>query len=218
MIRMLKRKSNKHKTKNIITQSIPESLVSEQFRKLRTNFYFMVKDFQNPTLLFTSSKQKEGKSSTLANLAYSLVNDREKVVIIDANLRNPSQHLFFKLPNTVGLSSILSSKRTLEETVSYTGISNLYVLTSGPSLLNPAELLGLDSMNYLIEEAKSKFDYVLIDSPSILEATDSNILASLCDGVILVIHSKANQHEVLESKRILTFGHARFLGAIMNEM
>jgi capsular exopolysaccharide synthesis family protein len=207
------------KRRNLITYSNPESIISEQFRTIRTNIHFLNEDEKINLLVVSSPGRWEGKSTIIANTAISVAQQREKILLIDGNLRNPSIHHLFKLSNTVGLTDVLTGKTPFCEAVTRCNINNLDILTSGPIPLDPAELLESNRMKELLAHIKPLYDLILIDSPSVLEVTDTKVLANLCDGVILVVQkSKTKLEAAQESKKILEFVKAPLVGVIVNQV
>ncbi|ASN06004.1 CpsD/CapB family tyrosine-protein kinase [Virgibacillus necropolis] len=216
---MFKRKrKNAGKRSQLITYSNPDSIVSDQFRAIRTNINFLTEKRKNRIFIITSPGDGEGKSTTTANLAVSMAQQKESILLIDANLRDPIIHDVFKVPNDLGLTSILSGKAKLENIIKRTGIGNLEILTSGANLFNPAELLGNEQMTELLKTVADMYDIVLIDSPPVLESTETRVLANQCDGVVLVLNrGKTELEKTVESRRVLELAHARLVGAIINE-
>lgn len=209
----------KIKRRNLITYSNPESIISEQFRTIRTNIHFLNDDEKNNLLVVSSPGQSEGKSTIIANTAISIAQQKEKVLLIDGNLRNPSIHQLFKVTNEVGLTDVLSEKTPLCEAITKCNINNLDLLTSGPIPLDPAELLESEKMKELLSHIKPLYDLILVDSPSVLEVTDTKVLANLCDGVILVIQkAKTKLEAAQESKKVLEFAKAPLVGVIVNQV
>lgn len=209
----------KIKKRNLITYSNPESIISEQFRTIRTNIHFLNDDEKNNLLVVSSPGQSEGKSTIIANTAISIAQQKEKVLLIDGNLRNPVIHQLFKVTNEVGLTDVLSEKTPLCEAITKCNINNLDLLTSGPIPLDPAELLESDKMKELLSHIKPLYDLILVDSPSVLEVTDTKVLANLCDGVILVVQkSKTKLVAAQESKKVLEFAKAPLVGVIVNQV
>ena len=206
------------KKRNLVTYSYPDSLISDQFRTIRTNIQFLSKERKNRIFLLTSTGLREGKSTVTANLAISMAQQKERVLLIDANLREPIIHTIFKIPNGVGLTNLLMEQATLEEMVFKTEIGNLAILTSGSTSTNPAELLGNDRMSELMDEVANSYDIVLIDSPSVLHFTETRVLANQCDGVVLILNrGKTKPEKAIEAKRILELANAKLVGAIVNE-
>lgn len=213
-----RRSSIPFKKRNLVAHTNPESIISEQFRTIRTNIHFIKGERKENVLLITSPGKGEGKTTTAGNIAVSMTQQKEKILLIDGNLRNPSVHDLFKLTNTSGLTEILTGKIEFDEAVVSTGIGNLDVLTSGTKAFNPAELLASPAMKEFLQTVSGSYDTVLIDSPSVLEMTDTKILANLCDGVVLVVKkNKTNSESAYESKKVLEFAKANIIGVILNE-
>ncbi|WP_078545736.1 CpsD/CapB family tyrosine-protein kinase [Litchfieldia alkalitelluris] len=222
----LLKKFNKklNRTKNLINENPlvtflqPTSKISEEFRTIRTNIKFSEFDPDKKTILVTSPNGGEGKSVTVANLGVSMAQQGQRVLIVDANLRQPSLHCIFKMDNSLGLSSILTGKSVLEGTVSQTDISKLDILTSGPIPSNPAELLGSHSMRKLMNKVIENYDVILFDSPPVLQFADTTVIANQCEGVILVLeYGQTENDEAVEAKRILEFANAKVVGAVINK-
>ena len=208
------------KKRNLVAFSSPDSLISEQYRTIRTNIKFSSVSKKRNIIMITSPSSGEGKSTTAANLAVSMAQNQEKVLLIDANLRNPAIHSIFKIPNKVGLTNILSDSNFsfLDKTVYRTGMGDLDVLTSGPIPFNPGEIIGLQVMQDFLVKCEEHYDIVLIDSPSILEVTDTKILANYCNGIILVFNNgKTELKKALATKRILQFVEEKIVGVVLNE-
>lgn len=209
----------KIKKRNLIAYSNPESIISEQFRTIRTNIHFLNENEKNNLLVISSPGQSEGKSTIISNTAISIAQQKEKVLLIDGNLRNPSIHQLFKVGNEIGLTDILSEKKPFCEAITKCNIHNLDLLTSGPIPMDPAELLESEKMKELLSHIKPLYDLILVDSPSVLEVTDTKVLANLCDGVILVVQkAKTKLEAALESKKVLEFAKAPLVGVIVNQV
>lgn len=205
------------KKRTIITYSHPDSSIAEEFRMIHTNIKFSMTEQKSRTLLITSPSEGEGKSTTAVNLAVSIALQKEKVLLIDGNLRNPALHSFFNIANTEGLTDVLTGKAAFEDAVYHTEIGRLDVLASGHIPQNPAELLGSQMMQELLKNALESYDIVLIDSCAILEVTDTKLLANQCDGVVLVLNNgKTKFEKAAEAKKVLKFANARIIGAVMN--
>ena len=203
--------------KAIISYNDPKSVISEQYRAIRTNIEYSNVDQNTKTILVTSSDKNEGKTTTVSNLAVSFVNLNKKVLIIDCDLRNPSIHKMFKLNNIYGLTDILAKDRAVDKCIQETELENLYVLTAGAIPPNPAEILSSEKMKNLIEDLKNIYDYIFIDTPPIGLVTDAGVLSSFIDGVVLVVKSESVEKKYLEeTKKKLDAVDARILGAILN--
>lgn len=205
--------------RKLITEIYPKSPISEQYRTIRTNIQFSTVDHELRSILVTSSVPGDGKSTTVANLAVVFAQQGKKVLLIDGDLRKPTVHYTFQIPNTIGLTNVLTKQVPLSEAIRETTINNLYVLTSGPIPPNPAEMLGSSSMKELMSEVHALFDLVLFDSPPILSVTDAQVLANLCDGSILVVKSQQTDKEAaMKAKDLLNAANAQLLGVVLNDI
>ena len=203
--------------KSIISYSDPKSVISEQYRAIRTNIEYSNVDQNTKTILVTSSDKNEGKTTTVSNLAVSFANLNKKVLLIDCDLRNASIHKMFKINNIYGLTDILAKDRAVDKCIQETELKNLYVLTAGAIPPNPAEILSSEKMKNLIEDLKNIYDYIFIDTPPIGLVTDAGVLSSFIDGVVLVVKSESVEKKYLEeTKKKLDAVDARILGAILN--
>lgn len=204
----------------MIVASDPRSPIAEAFRTLRTNIQF--KSLDNPvrTMMVTSSAAEEGKSTVVANLAVSLAQTGAAVIAVDCDLRNPSLHRVFDLPNERGLTSLmLAPDSGLRQFLQHSEAGGLDVLTSGPLPPNPAELLGSKRMESLIRELRDMADYVLFDTPPVLAVTDAAVLATQVDGTILVLSAgRARRDAAKKAKRTLEELSLRFLGVVVNNV
>lgn len=203
--------------KSIISYNDPKSVISEQYRAIRTNIEYSNVDQNTKTILVTSSDKNEGKTTTVSNLAVSFANLNKKVLLIDCDLRNASIHKMFKINNIYGLTDILAKDRAVDKCIQETELENLYVLTAGATPPNPAEILSSEKMKNLIEDLKNIYDYIFIDTPPIGLVTDAGVLSSFIDGVVLVVKSESVEKKYLEeTKKKLDAVDARILGAILN--
>ena len=203
--------------KSIISYNNPKSVISEQYRTIRTNIEYSNVDQDKKTILVTSSDKNEGKTTTVSNLAVSFANLNKKILLIDCDLRNPSIHKMFRLNNIYGLTDILAKDRAVDKCIQETELENLYVLTAGATPPNPAEILSSEKMKNLIEDLKNIYDYIFIDTPPIGLVTDAGVLSSFIDGVVLVVKSESVEKKYLEeTKKKLDAVDARILGAILN--
>jgi capsular exopolysaccharide synthesis family protein len=198
------------------------SALAEAYRQLRTSVLLSTAGRAPKTLLVTSSLPGEGKTTTAVNTAISLAQTGASVIIIDADMRRPRLRAIFDLPDREGLSSILSSDMSNEgmlQTIIKDDESGLFVLTSGPIPPNPAELLGSDQMRKLIGVLSSEFTHVVIDSPPISGFTDGVLIASIVDGVLLVVHGgKSSRAVVRRSRQLLLDVGAKIVGVVLNNV
>jgi capsular exopolysaccharide synthesis family protein len=193
---------------------------SEAYRKLRTLLLKSAVGTRPKTVLVTSSIPSEGKTTTALNVAMVLASTGLKVLVIDADLRHPSHHSIFTLNNEEGLSTILSEGFTKEDVFSairYDPDSAVSVLTAGPQRNNPSELVGSEEMARLLATVSNSFDHVIIDAPPIAYFAESALLASLVDGVVLVVGSGKTSRKVINrSQKELEEVGANILGVVLN--
>lgn len=204
---------------SLITLEQSKSPISEAYRMLRTNVEFTSVDSETKKILITSPGPREGKSLTTANLAVSIAQTGKSVLIVDADMRNPTQHKIFDLNNLEGLSLALVQEQDSLKYVRITEVPGLVVLTAGPIPPNPAELLGSQRMKHLIADFSKKFDVVIFDTPPVIAVADAAILAQEVDGVILVLAAgEVNREYARRAKEQLDKVGARILGSILNKV
>ncbi|UOY92690.1 CpsD/CapB family tyrosine-protein kinase [Ectobacillus sp. JY-23] len=201
--------------KQLVSYTSPNSKISEQYRLIRTNLQFSAE--QEKTIIITSPSYGEGKTTVAANIAVSMAQQGENVLLVDADLRKPELHAIFEVDNNTGLTSILAGKVAYEVTLQETEIAGLHILPAGPYIHNPAEHLGMSAMKQLIDIIRKQYDFIIFDTPPVLEVTDTNVLANQCDGVVLVLKSNNTDAEAAkEAQRILGFANSKLLGAVLN--
>lgn len=201
----------------LVTHFSPRSPVSEAYRSLRTNIQFLGPDHTKKVWLVTSAATREGKSTILANLAIAMAQTGVRVLLIDSDLRHPVLHEFFGLDEARGLADILRGSISLDQAVKRTDIENLSLITAGELSSGSSELTVSNGLRLLIEEAKSKYDFVFMDSPPLLAVTDAAILASGADGTLLVVGSGfVSPREVSYAVSQLSRGNSSCLGIILN--
>ncbi len=190
---------------------------AEAFRHLRTKVFALDTETPFRTLLVTSAEPREGKSTIVANLASAIAQSGRRVVVVDGDMRLPTLHKVFDLPNEIGLSTVLQEEVPLDEALQSSDIPGVWVLTSGPPTPNAAELLALPPMRASVEQLAQQFDIVLLDAPSILTVTDAALLALVADGVILVVaRAQAREEAVQAACQQLSDIKARSIGVVVN--
>lgn len=204
----------------LIVLKQPRSPTAEAFRMLRTNLASGSRRQLPRTLLITSPGPEEGKSLTAANLAVAIAQFGKHVILVDADLRRPTQHTIFEMDNEMGLSTALTDTRFgLDEVLQSTPLENLRLLTSGPLPLNPAELLNSRRMAELIALLQQSADIVIFDSPPTLVAADVLTLAPHMDQTLLVVNSgHTRQAPAQRCIEVLGAVRARILGAVINRL
>lgn len=190
---------------------------SEAYKLLRTNITFSVPDKESGKVIgITSPCPQEGKSTTSLNLAYSLAEAGNKVILIDSDMRRPSISKMLKMPKSPGLSNRLTNA---EEKAISIGIlhENLSIMFSGDIPPNPSELISSDNMKALIEEFRNHYDYVIVDLPPVTAVSDPLIMSKHIDGLAIVIrHGHTRRRDVMETMRQLKLVNAKILGFILN--
>lgn len=195
----------------------PRSLIAEAFRGIRTSLQFSAPAERQRTIVITSPRPEDGKTTVACNLAMVVAQGGRRVLLVDGNLRRPTLQSIFPTIKAKGLSNLLIGDGTLESHVVKTEWPMLDVLGCGPLPPNPAELLGGAPCRAFLQEAASRYDQVIIDAPPVLLASDVSVLATLVDGVILVV--RANQNSRGVARRALTALsdiNARVFGAVLN--
>ena len=173
-----------------ITELDQKSPIAEAFRTVRTNISFSDVDNEIQTILFTSTKQNEGKSTVISNVAYSFSKlENCKVLLMDLDLRNPTVHKMFGVSNTYGLMDNLKSNRPLEKCI-HKIEENIHVLPTGAIPPNPTEILSSKKMAKFLKDIKSHYDYIFIDAPPVGVVSDATIISSNVDGVMYVVGAK----------------------------
>lgn len=206
----------------LIINAEARSPLSEAFRQLRTSVLLSTAGRPPKTLLVTSSLPGEGKTTTSVNIALSLAQTGASVCLVDADMRRPRLHTIFEADNKLGLSTTLAGSMTEKEVSSVLDkhkLSDVYLLSSGPIPPNPAELLGSEQMRSLLKTLEAKFNHVVIDSPPVATFTDSVLLASMVDSVILVVHGgKTSRGIVRRSRQLLSDVGAKICGVVLNNV
>lgn len=200
---------------DLITLTNPRSPASEAFRTLRTNLIFSSINEPLHTLVVTSPAPQEGKSTTLANLAVTFAQSGKKTLLVDCDLRRPTQHTIWGVEQQPGLTDMVLEGLKKPPLLDV-GIENLSLLTSGPLPPNPADLLGSPRMDAIVKQLKDEADIVLFDAPPIIAVTDATLLASKLDGVLLVFRAGSTRRDHAEqAKELLERVNIRLVGTVL---
>jgi succinoglycan biosynthesis transport protein ExoP len=206
----------------LLISADPRSPLAEAYRHLRTSILLSTAGRAPRSLLITSSLPSEGKTTTATNTAISLAQTGAQVLIIDADMRRPRLHSIFGVGNENGLSSLLASElsdRDVTNAIIQDERTKLHILTSGPIPPNPAELIGSEQMSSLLKLLQKRFTHVVIDSPPIASFTDGVLVASLVDGVIMVVHAGRSSRQVVKrSRQLLQEIGAKIFGVVLNNV
>lgn len=218
--------------REIIVNDFPRSPISEAFRLFRTNLFYLFESKESRTICITSSSSGEGKSWVAANLAISCAQYGKKVLVIDADLRKGRQHRIFRKSNRTGLSDLLKdlrgkieeddAKRIVDQLtlkIQDTEVSNVYLLTAGPTPFNPSELLGTANVEFLLKLLKKEFDLIIIDTPPASVITDALLFAKKVDYMFIVAASrKTKKDALLSTKRAIESVGGKIPGIILNQV
>jgi len=197
----------------------PKSTSSEHIRSVRTSLLFMSADKPLKTIALTSSFPLEGKSTLVSNIAIAMAQNDSKTIIIDADLRRGRLHSTFNVKREKGITNLITNQYLLDEVIQKTEVNNLDIIVRGPVPPNPAELLGSSKMKSIIEELKTRYDRIIIDTPPIIPVTDPLVISKLVDGVIVVVKiGKVSRESVRKSKEKLQSVNANILGVILNDL
>ncbi len=221
---------------HLITQLKPKSSVAESYRTLRTNIQFTNPQKTGQIVLFTSSSLKEGKSTTVANLAITKAQEGSKVLLVNCDLRKPSIYKIFGVEKEEGLTDIILEKihwkdavknitnlmmgrMRMDDIMRTPGLENLHIITSGGVPPNPAELLGSKGMAGFMDEVRKEYDMIIMDCPPLLPVTDAAILAPKVDGVVLVYQAgRIPRNALKRAKTHLENVRANILGIVLNDI
>ncbi len=213
--------SNGHdKRIELVAQHLPKSQMSEAFRALRTSILLSQADHPPQVILVTSALPREGKTTAAANLAVTLAQLGDKTVLVDADLRKPGVGRLLNLAGGkyAGLSSYLAGVSSLDlVSIPHPAIPNLVAIPTGPLPPNPADLLSSHKLADAIAELRTKFKFIVIDSPPVMAATDAVILSVQADGVLLVVRSGETPKEAFtRTRELLSSVKCRILGVVLN--
>lgn len=197
----------------------PNTVDAEAYRIMRTNIEFNRKTTEGNSFTFASGGASEGKSTTLNNLAFTFARGGYKTLVIDADLRRPSQHRVFRIEPTIGLSDYLAKDIDMDEAVVSTSVENLYFMSCGSHPADAQGILNTKKMVDLIEEAKKRYDLLFIDSPPILGVSDASLLASSVDFTIIVVQHRRFPRSMLQrvKQSVVNVG-GRIIGVVLNNV
>ncbi len=196
-----------------------ESPDAEAYRIMRTNIEFNRKSVDANALTFVSGGSGEGKSTTLANLAFTCAQGGYSVLIVDADLRRPVQHRLFGMSNQVGLTNFLTTNVGLEEVVFQTAIDNLFLMPSGVLPSDAVGILNSQRMSDMVADVKTRFDLVFFDSPPVLGVSDASVLASEVDLTIMVVqHRRFPRSMLVRVKSAVQNVGGSILGVVLNNV
>jgi capsular exopolysaccharide synthesis family protein len=203
-------------SQGIVVQQQPDSFTSELYRTIQTNFKFLNSDRPVQVILITSSVPEEGKSTVSANVAAAIAQLGRRVLLIDGDLRNPSQHRLWNIADRVGLKDILTDNLPLSEAICQP-MEKLDLLIGGVIPSNPLALLDSDQMSNLIAKARQEYDLVIIDAPPLPVTADVLTLSNMVDGILFVSRpGVVDRESVAFAKETLALAQQRVMGMVIN--
>jgi len=228
--------SRKDRSEDLITHHKPKSMGAEAFRALRTNLQFLRLELKGKLFLITSSFVQEGKTLNVANLAMSMAQAGNKVLLVDADLRKPMVHRVFGLPREPGvtdyvlgnyhwkevinsISDLMLGNFGIDEILKTPGMDNMNFVTAGTTPPNPTEILSSKRFKEFLTEAGKEYDLIFVDSPPILPVADATEIAPLMDGIFLIYTvGKIGRGVLKRAKSTLDNVEAKVLGIILNQV
>jgi uncharacterized protein involved in exopolysaccharide biosynthesis/Mrp family chromosome partitioning ATPase len=224
--------------RELIVTSSPESAVAEAYRTIRTGILLSSAVRPPQVILFTSASSGEGKTSTALNQALTLAQAGASVILIDADMRKPRVHLQFDVSNAQGLSTYLSGQATLDSVIhkvfpaafgelSETVIrhpsarpkGHVSIIPSGPPAPDPPELFGSERMREAVAALRARFDYVVIDTPPVLPVTDALLIATMSDGIVLVVRAQETPSKIaVKALDRIRYTRAKIIGVVLNDV
>jgi len=213
------RKKAKHIKRPIINIENAPFPVVEAYKALRANIQFSGVGRKVKRILFTSSNPMEGKTSVSVNLAVTLGQAGQKVLLIDSDLRKPRVHTLLNMPLTPGLTNVLVKNYDFDNAVKRDSKRCIDVLTCGPIPPNPSEMLGSSEMKEFLESIEDKYDYIIMDTPPLLLMADAAVLSKYADGVVIVIQAGVTTFDMVKGViGNLQKAGANILGCVLNDV
>ncbi|UXV34166.1 polysaccharide biosynthesis tyrosine autokinase [Staphylococcus sp. IVB6181] len=202
----------------LITKNDPKSVISEKFKGIRTNIMFSTEKDDIKSIVFTSERPSVGKSFVSSNVAVTYAQAGYKTLLIDGDMRKPTQHYVFNTSNSNGLSSLIINQAEFDEAIKHTDVEILDLLTSGPIPLNPSELLGSKQFQTVLNRLYKIYDLIIIDTPPVNTVTDAQLLAEHSGYVVLVIDVKENnRNDIKKAQELLEHTGTKILGVVLNK-
>lgn len=188
------------------------------FGKIKTNIDFSFPDKEKICILVTSALYSEGKSTIAANTAITMAMSGRKTLLLDADMLKPMVHQLFKYVNGVGLFDAISTTEDWHRFIIKSNVPNLYIMTSGKKPLLSAKFLGSKKFKSMLENMRTEYDYIVIDTPPVLAVPDAQILSPLADGVIVVVrHGKTAIDALKNANEALCHANANIIGVVIND-
>lgn len=203
----------------LISHNSPMSPFAESYHFLATEVLLDSKAADTRSIMVATAKPNQGGTSTICNLAITLAQAGRRVVLIDADLRRPSLHKLFRVPNDLGLADVLRDNAAVMACMKTTPVDNLALMTAGSNIDNPWALLRNSRLAVLIEELKQVADYVLVDVPSAIVFADAATVASIVDSILVVVRANESPRgSEFQIKGLLNKANANILGVVLNDV
>jgi len=204
---------------DLIVHRNPKSQVAEACRSIRTNLLFVSPDRPMHRILVSSAGAREGKTTTVANLAITMAQSGSRVVVVDTDMRRPRAHKLFGISGKEGVTNILLGDGDIDKLAQPTEVPDLYLLPCGPTPLKPAELCQSKRFKKMLDDLAERFDRVILDSPPVMAVTDAVVLSTLVDGTVLIARTSQTSRVALsEASRQITDVGGNLLGCILNDL
>lgn len=213
-------KKNTDSISPLIALEKPKSSLSEKFKGIRTNIIFSNANEEIQSVVFSSEKRESGKSTISANVAITYAQAGYKTLLLDGDMRKPTQHSIFNKSNNIGLSNLIIKNDNIDDYINnIENVKNLDLLTSGPIPPNPSELIGSNNFSLLFKTLKEEYDMIIIDTPPVNTVTDAQLFSELSKFVILVIDvEKSDKHAAKKGKELIEKTGAKVLGVVLNKI
>ncbi|MEB7320918.1 polysaccharide biosynthesis tyrosine autokinase [Staphylococcus haemolyticus] len=196
----------------------PKSITSEKFRGIRSNIMFSGANEEIKSIIITSEKPAAGKSIISANIAITYAQAGYKTLIIDGDMRKPTQQYSFETANYDGLSNLIIGKSDFDKAISSTRVENLDLLTSGPVPPNPSELIASNRFKNIYSQLMDMYDFILIDTPPVTSVTDAQVFLQIVKDCVMIIDTeKNNKNEIKKAKQLIEQADGHIIGAVLNK-
>jgi capsular exopolysaccharide synthesis family protein len=188
--------NNLYKTENVVPE-FPGSSIAESFRNVRSNLFLRLRSVQSKVILVTSSQPRDGKSFVAFNLAASIASVGYKTILLDCDLRKPTQHIKFKEDNSLGLSNFMADHTSKDAIIHKSFIDNLHFIPAGPLLPNPSEMMESGILDDLIIYLRERYDYIILDTTPVGIISDATLLMKHASQILLVCRNNYTRKDVL---------------------
>ncbi|WP_285490884.1 polysaccharide biosynthesis tyrosine autokinase [Staphylococcus haemolyticus] len=196
----------------------PKSITSEKFRGIRSNIMFSSANNEIKSIIVTSEKPAAGKSIVSANIAITYAQAGYKTLVIDGDMRKPTQQYNFETANYDGLSNLIIGKSDFDKAIRSTRVENLDLLTSGPVPPNPSELIASNRFKDIYNQLMDMYDFILIDTPPVTSVTDAQVFLQIVKDCVMIIDTeKNNKNEIKKAKQLIEQADGHIIGAVLNK-